>query len=313
MESPDERLARSIADRAEAGARRRRLAAAEDLVRSCETVLDERRAALAEEESDVERLEHLSWTRIVASLRGHHASDLERGRAERDAARLAVREAEARLEQANEEARAARLALAELGDTEAAYRAALSSKEEWSKRHAAPLADNLARIAERRGLLEAEAREIREADDAGVRAHRLLAQASDHLGSAESWSTWDTFLGGGLITDAIKHGHMDDARAQLEQVDRALHVFAHELADLNQEARAALQLSVGLEVFDIAFDNIFSDWAVLRRIQDAQRGVREAESDIRRLVDGLRKRRAEIDRELDGLAAERERLLTPTA
>jgi hypothetical protein len=312
MESPDERLARTIADRAEAGARRRRLATAEELVRTCETALHDRQAALVEEETDVERLEHLSWTRIAARLRGRHADDLEREKAERDAARLAVREAEARLEQAHADERAARLALGELGDTEAAYRAALSSKEEWSNRHAPGLADQLTRLAERRGTLEAERREIGEADQAGASAYRVLVRASGDLGSAESWSTWDTFMGGGLIADAVKHSRIDDARTELQEADRRLRAFTRELADLNQEARAALQLSIGLEVFDVAFDNIFSDWAVLRRIQDAQATVQRTAREVRRLVEGLRKRRTEIDRELDGLAAERERLLTAT-
>jgi len=313
MESPDERLARVVADHAEAGARRRRLASAEELVRTCEVTLEERRAALLAEESDVERLEHLSWARVVASLRGRHATDLERETAERDAARFATREAEARLDQAKAEAMAARWSLRELGDTEAAYRAALSSKEEWANRHHPALADDLARIAERRGLLEAERRETREADDAGVRAYQLLVTVSQHLGSAESWSAWDTFMGGGLITDTIKHSRIDDARAELREADRALRVFARELADLNEQTRAALEISVGLELFDVVFDNIFSDWAVLRRIQDAQRGVRETAHDVRRLVDGLRKRAAEIDGELDALTAERERLLTATS
>ena len=313
MESPDERLARTIADRAEAGARRRRLTDAEDLVRTREVALEDRKAALVQEESDVERLEHLSWTRIVASLRGREADDLERETAERDAARLAVREAEARLEQAQAEERAARLAVGELGDTDAAYRAALASKEEWARRHSPNLAGELTRLAERRAALETEQREIKEADDAGASAYRVLVRASGDLGSAESWSTWDTFLGGGLITDAVKHSRIDDARVELQEADHRLRAFAHELADLNQEARTALQLSAGLELFDVVFDNIFSDWAVLRRIQDAQNAVRTTASDVRRLVDALRQRRTEIDRELQALAAEREQVLTAHA
>ena len=312
MESPDERIARTIADRTEAGSRRRRLTSAEELVRTCEITLDERRAALQQEESDVERLEQLSWARVVASLRGRHATDLERETAERDAARLAAREAEARLDQARAEAAAASRSLRELGDTEAAYRAALASKEEWASRHDPVLADDLARVAEHCGLLEAERRETREADDAGVLAYRLLVTVSKHLGSAESWSAWDTFMGGGLITDAIKHSRIDDARAELREADRALRLCARELADLNEKTRASLEISVGLELFDVVFDNIFSDWAVLRRIQDAQSSVRETAHDVRRLVDGLRKRATEIDNELGALAAERERLLTVT-
>lgn len=281
-------------------------------MRTVEMTLHERRSALADEESDVERLEDLSWTRIVASLRGRHASDLEREKAERDAARFAVREAEARLEQAKAEVAAARSRLDELGDTDAAYRAALASKEEWSRTHSPALAAELAGVAERRALLEAEQRETKEADDAGATAYRLLLGVSKSLGSAESWSAWDTFMGGGLVTDMVKHSRMDDARLQLREVDRALRAFARELADLNEESKARLELGTGLELFDVVFDNIFSDWAVLRRIQDAQGNVQETAREVRRVVDRVRRRGTEIARELSELAAERERLLTAT-
>lgn len=310
VESPDERLARTAADRAEAALRRRRVARAEEGVRDTGVTLDERRAALAREETDVERLEHLSWARIVAGLRGRHASDLERETAERDAARFAMREAEARHEQAKTELAAAQSALVELGDTDAAYRAALSSKEEWASRHAPQVATGLDRIAERRGALEAEQRESKEADDAGVTAHRLLAAASERLGSAEAWAGWDTFMGGGLITDMVKHSRIDEVRAQLHQADLALRAFARELADLNQAAVDRLDIPGGLSFFDVVFDNIFSDWAVLRRIGDAHRQVQETAERVRAVVTGLRTRRAEIAAELDDLARERERLLT---
>lgn len=279
-------------------------------MRAAETVLGERRAALAREETDVERLEHLSWTRIVAGLRGRHATDLERETAERDGARFAMREAEARLEQARTELAAARTSLTELGDTEAAYRAALASKEEWVGRHAPRIASELDRISERRGALEAEQRESKEADDAGVTAHRLLVAASELLGSAESWSAWDTFMGGGLITDMVKHSRIDDVRAQLRKADLGLRAFARELADLNQTAVARLDIPNGLAFFDVVFDNIFSDWAVLRRIGDAHRQVGETANGVRTVVARLRTRQTEIATELDDLIRERERLLT---
>jgi hypothetical protein len=310
VESPDERLARAIADHTEAAARRRRLASAEERVRTIEVTVTERRAALAEEESDVERLEHLSWTRIVAGLRGRHATDLERETAERDAARYAVREAEARLDQAQTEVAAARARVGELGDTEAAYRDALAAKEEWVARHAPAQGARLAEIAERRGVLEAEFRESREADDAGVAADKRLASAASLLSSAESWSSWDTFMGGGLITDMVKHSRIDDARAQLQGVERALRAFGRELADVQVQGVDALALSGMLSAFDVWFDNIFSDWTVLRRIQDAEARVSETRTQVRTVIGGLRERRNAINDELTGLIAERERLLT---
>jgi hypothetical protein len=309
-DSPDEVLARAIADRTEAATRRRRIQSAEEQVRESAATLADKQAALTEEETDVERLEHLSWTKVVTKLRGNHATEVERASAERDAARYAMREAEARHQQAETELAAARARLDELGDTDAAYLAALAAKETWVGAHAPSLGARLTEIAERRGVLEEEFRESKEADDAGVTADKQLVAAAALLSSAESWSGWDTFMGGGLITDMVKHSKMDDARAQLQGVQAALRTFGRELADVKVEGVDALSMSGLLSAFDIVFDNIFSDLMVLRRIQDAGAQVSQTRDQVRSIVTGLRKRRQAISDELAGLVAERERMLT---
>ncbi|MBO9522166.1 MAG: hypothetical protein J7518_11570 [Nocardioidaceae bacterium] len=307
--TPDEQLSAAIADKAEAVVRRRRVAQAEERLRDAEVTLHERQVALSEEEQEVARLEKLSWTRIASSLRGRHASDLERETAEREAARYAFREAEVRRDQAAAELAAATARLEELPDTDAAYTAALAAKEEWLAAQDPAARDRLNEIAQRRGVLEVEFRESREADDAGVTASKLLAAAAERLSSAESWSTWDTFGGGGLLTDMVKHSRMDEARTQLGEVDRALKAFGRELADVKVEGVASLELSGALEAFDVWFDNIFSDWMVRNRIQDAARAVEETQGQVTAIVKTLRTRRQGISQELTALTTEREALL----
>lgn len=308
--TPDEVLAAAIADRVEAGSRRSRIEAAQGRLEETARALEERRSRTTTEESDVQKLEKLSWTSVVSRLTGHYTDDVERETAERDAARYALREAEARHQQAEAELAAARARLEELGDTEAAYVAALSAKESWVQAHAPAQAARLTEIAERRGVLEAEDREAREADDAGVTAHRRLAGALQQLSSAGAWSTWDTFGGGGLITDMVKRSKMDAAVDELRDAELSLRRFAAELADLDIAAVRTLDLGTALEVFDIWFDNIFSDWAVRSRIKDADSRVRDIAAQVQHVVDGLRARRREIVDELNGLALERERLLS---
>ncbi|MFL6106867.1 MAG: hypothetical protein ACJ72D_18485 [Marmoricola sp.] len=308
--NPDEALAAAVANRTEAVSRRSRIEAAQSRLEETGRTLEDRRSRSGAEETDVERLEKLSWTSVVSRLTGRHADDVERETAERDAARYALREAEARHQQAEAELAAARARLDELGDTGAAYVAALAEKESWVRVHAPAQAARLTEIAERRGVLEAEDREAREADDAGVAAHQQLAEALQQLSSAGAWSTWDTFGGGGLVTDLVKRSKMDAAVDELRDAERSLRKFAAELADLDIAAVRTLDLGAALEVFDIWFDNIFSDWAVRSRIKDADDRVREIAAQVKQVVDGLRARRREIAVELNGLALERERLLS---
>jgi hypothetical protein len=68
----------------------RRQAAAADL--------DEARQQYAGQEKDVERLEHLSLTRVLAALHGSREDALAREKAEADAARYRVAQAQQRLD-----------------------------------------------------------------------------------------------------------------------------------------------------------------------------------------------------------------------
>jgi hypothetical protein len=214
-----------------------------------------------------------------------------------------------RRDQAQAELAAAHARLDELADVDAAYAAALAAKEDWLAGHDPSTAARLREIAERRGVLEAEYRESQEADAAGVTAHKLLVEAAGRLSSAEAWSTWDTFGGGGLITDMIKHSRMDDARADLQQVDQALRTFGRELADVKVDGVDSLELSGTLKTFDVWFDNLFSDWMVRSRIQDASRQVDGTQEKVRAIVTALRARRQGISEELTTLSAEREAVL----
>jgi hypothetical protein len=51
-------------------------------------------------------------------------------------------------------------------------------------------------------------------DELGRRAYTLgareaLDDVAERLGKASSWSTYDTFLGGGAISSAMKHDRLD--------------------------------------------------------------------------------------------------------
>lgn len=55
-------------------------------------------------------------------------------------------------------------------------------------------------------------REMQEAVQAGERALQSLYAARDKLGSARNWGIFD-MLGGGFISDLVKHSKMNDASA----------------------------------------------------------------------------------------------------
>src|SRR5215475_2373343 len=159
--------------------------------------LESAQSALSKEERDVERLEQPSLTRIVASLRGSRDDALARERAEADAARYRVAEAQARLRSVQDEYDAVQAQLAALEPAPGRYAAVLQEKERYLRASGDPRGQRLLAIAEEWGRLQAEHREIGEAVAAASAAAQALVEVRDSLDRASGWSTYDTFFGGG--------------------------------------------------------------------------------------------------------------------
>ncbi len=289
----------------------KRLAGARGYLESAEQLVAELRQKLAGEAEEVERLESFSPTRIMATLKGSRAEHLEREKAERDAARYAVAEAEARRDAARRDADSLQSQLDALGDVDALHARALAAKEEWAATHDPVVAAALGEVAEQRGVLQACDKEVREAHDAGRDALALLDRAGQLLGSAESWSTWDTFGGGGMLSDMAKYNKMDQATEVLHRADVALGRFSRELADVGMGGVGGMQVDNMTRTFDIFFDNIFSDMAVRSRIQDAARRSAAAGQAVRQSLARLEETGRDIAEQLTNLGVRREQLLTP--
>lgn len=270
------------------------------------------RKQLAAEDRDVTRLEGLSLTRVLAGLRGARDDALARERAEADAARYRVAEAQARLDALRREHDAARARLDQLATAPASYAAALDAKERQLGSSGDQRGRRLLELADERGRLTSELREIDEANRAAAAASAALAELEGKLDSASGWSTYDTFFGGGVIGSAIKHSRLDEAAAAAGHADRCLAMLRTELADVGGVTLTAPQLAVdGTTRFvDVWFDNFFTDLTVRDRINRARQNVDRSVS----LVDGvrarLRERAAQARDRLARIARERQDLLT---
>ena len=149
-EAPDDRLVEAARLRHEAAALHTRLDAATAHADGTTLRVQEARGRLSAEERDVDRLGSVSWSRILSSLKGTHVTDLEREQAERDVARYALADAQARDDAAMRDVEALQVRLEALGDVEAAYASALAAKEQWAATHDPELTRLLTEIAERR-------------------------------------------------------------------------------------------------------------------------------------------------------------------
>lgn len=267
--------------------------------------------ALAGELADVERLESMSMTRILSGLRGSRDTDLDRERSEAQAAQYAAAEAEARRAAADREVTDLVVRINALGDLDARREALLREREAEvaADPASAAVAGRVTELSTALGVREAELGQLDEAAVAAQHALGALRAADQHLGSAGSWSTYDTFFGGGMVTDMMKYDRLDKAGQLIRQADAALGHLATELADVGLNAVGGIQVDRMTQFFDVWFDNIFSDWAVRDRIRQASDKVHVAAAGVGETLQVLTRRRDVALEDLRGLRAERERLL----
>ncbi len=274
--------------------------------------LDAARQQYAGQEKDVERLEHLSLTRVLAALHGSREDALAREKAEAEAARYRVAQAQQRLDAARAELGSLEERQAQLADAPQAYANALAAKEQYLTHSADPRGARLLALADERGRLTAELDELRRArEDAGAAA-QALAEVQDRLGTAANWSTFDTYLDHGMIANSIKHDRIDQAAQAAREADRRLAALRTDLADLGAAEPTAprLEISSGFRFADIFFNNIFTDLAVGRQIRDAQDNVGQSVQQVDALRVRLRAQIRAVTGRLDAMAAERQQLLT---
>lgn len=264
------------------------------------------------EAADVERLEGFGLTAVLAAVRGSRTGELDRERAEEVAARYAVQAAAGHLEAVQVRREAVDRRLAKLGDTAARREAAIEAHAHAVRASGHPNSVALDSVLDEVAALQAEAAELAEAREAGIRAATALDAAQRELGSADSWSAYDTWLGGGMVSSIFKHNRIDDAGAAIATAQDAIVDLARELADVESVTglRADLGISPTSRTFDVWFDNIFTDLSVRSSIKNSAQGVREASEAVREAMSRMAVRSAVLDERLADLRARRDVLLS---
>lgn len=260
---------------------------------------------LADEERDVDRLQGISVRRVVTAIRGSREAALDREQAEVDTVASALARADSERKALGERVDAIKQALRRLEHAEADYERALAevvtaadvSRTAGIDPATEPGPPLDPETVVRAANLLARRRERREVGEAVIAGHHAisgLADALSALRSANSWSNWDTFGGGGLISSSIKHGRMDEAQIAIERAQMALSRFGRELDDLGLPGMV-LPTTDGLtRGVDIWFDNIFTDLSVRGRIRSSIRSVEEVLGQVFETVQELEARQREL-------------------
>lgn len=278
--------------------KKRRLEHLNALLAQCvreETALAEKtallKAELEKEQADVERLEKGSLAAAALSLFGKKEQRIEKEQAEAQAAKVKY---QAALNQRQDCA----FRIKKLTEEVSALSTAPEEYERVYRAAEAALADDpeVLRLTARLGELSAQSREVDEAVTAGESCLAGIDAIMESLDSAESWGTWD-LIGGGFISAAIKHEHLDEAEWAAHELQASLSRFAAELSDVELGDAGSISVEGFLRFADYFFDGIFADWAVLSHIERSRESVEQVQHRVDRLMEELARRKACLEEE----------------
>ena len=275
---------------------------------SCKRKVAESMTRWAKEERDVEKLEKLTLSSVLAALRGNKEEEIDREKREAYAARLRLQEAERQRDEIRYEIRLRQERIKASETCEQQYEALLREKAEAVRKEDPVLAKKLTELEQRELGLTSRKKELEEAFAAGRQAMDHIRAAIVDLDDAEGWSTWDIF-GGGLIVDAMKYSSMDDAQQKMEQVQSDLRRYQAELADVAQTAAFDLQPDGFLQFADFFWDNIFSDLAVRDHIYQSQGQMQTLREQVQQIQTNLERELDETEQGLKALREEKSELI----
>lgn len=234
---------------------------------------------LEKEEKDVDKLEQLSLTGLFAAVLGTKEEKLEKERQEYLVAKLKYDASQKLIHELKKEISMLEEQMAPLKNIEEKYQQLLKKKEEVLKTKQGTDLRELFIIAEEEGRLASRGKELQEAEEAAQEVMQSLEDLLGTLNSAANWGVWD-MLGGGLISTAIKHSKIDDAREQIIVVQRNLNRLERELTDIKIYADLGIDIG-GLASFaDYFFDGLITDWVVQSRINEAEKRTKGLQGQV---------------------------------
>jgi len=254
---------------------------------------------LEKENEDVEKLMRLSWANLFHTLLRSKEEQLELERQQALAAALRLQETRQALKSLEDEIADLKGQLAGVIGADAEYERLLRQKEEWMRAERLPSVKRLAELDESIADFTVKRKEIREAADAGRRLQAALRDVEQSLSDAKKWGTWD-MLGGGMISTAVKHSHIDRANERLRKAEQLMHRFEQELADVHRTVDLGIEVGGFVKFADYFFDGLISDWVVQRKISDSLEHVRaelrKVDNALRSLENEERQAEAELER-----------------
>ena len=245
---------------------------------------------LEKEKRDVQKLDERNLTSLFYNILGNKDEKQEKERQEYLKAKLQYDEAIEEIKLIEEDIAKLQIEIDLLKDSEEKYRILLQEKEEFLLSLQDERAKDLQEIIAEIEKNELQIQETNEALEAAKPVSHYLKETFKQLESAESWGTFD-MIGGGLISTAIKHGKIDDAKLGISKAQFHLDNFARELKDVDIPDRVDGSIDIGnFNTFgDYFFDGLIFDFIVQEKISKSKSHVQRVYLQVSRIENILEK------------------------
>lgn len=296
---------------AEAERAQARLKGLQRALASEEAARDALRKKLADEDRDVEQLEKPTIRSVWDTIRGRKDDLLTAERAEADGVRLELAVRQAVVDELARDIKSSKASIRDMKWARTDLADAIAARSVALAESGGELGTQMAAVTDAVTALQHQLREVAEADKAAKAAEYAVSKAAESLESAQGWSTYDTFFGGGFIASQIKHGRLDDAAENVAGVQHSLRRLRAELEDVGVATDELVQMpSPTLRGMDVWFDNIFSDWMVHDRIKASRTQIKSARAGLADLRRDLKEHRLRLERDLADNESKRSELLS---
>lgn len=231
-----------------------------------EKILEEVRITLNKEHRDVEKLEKLSFSNLIATVMNNKYEKLEKEQHEYLMAKIKYDQQNSKVELIKESIFSVQDRLKNLKECEKEHKDLIEKKLKIVKFSGdSSISIKLADLEEGLDKDLKVYKEIEEAETIGKTLVEAIEAAVDSLESAKILGVWD-ITGGGFFTSMAKLDKIDEAEAYFINISNLIQRFNKELGDVNI---SSLSFSSADVAFEVLFDNIFTDLSVQSQINDS--------------------------------------------
>ena len=258
-----------------------------------ESMLPSLEQSVQDEQADVDRMESGGITSFVYGILGRQEEKLEKERQEAKLARDQYQGALRTLQELHRQKELLSDSIAQLGNIQSEYQRRYDLEREKLLNGAGPSGARLRQLEEDGRQLRRLEQELIEARDAGNAVMDQIGRIRKSLDSASTWGTIDLFTDG-FFADMAKYSHMDDAQAEMQELNRLLRQFSKELQDVDTQADLSADIGSGMRFADFFFDGFFTDAMALSRIDRVKDQVEAIASQVQRHLDLVSRRLSSV-------------------